>query len=88
MSNLTTGQYLRKYRMAHGFTQRALAEKLGVKAAHLSEIENGHRRVSVSRGVRWASILGLPEMDLVSSALQEELDVVGIEMTVGVKDGR
>ena len=84
----TTGGLLKGFRLSAGLTQKELAFKLRVKAAHLSEVESGLRRVSVGRAVRWAQLLERPEREFVRSALQEELDAVGVRMTVEVKDGR
>lgn len=39
---------LREYRAAHGLTQSDLAERVGVKKATISRIENGERTPSMS----------------------------------------
>jgi transcriptional regulator with XRE-family HTH domain len=40
------GQEIRKRRLAAGLSLRSLAERLGVSASHLSDIEHEHRRPS------------------------------------------
>ena len=42
------GQTMRKYRMRHGMNQKSLGRLLGVKANHISLLENGRRDPSPS----------------------------------------
>lgn len=53
------GPWLRQARAARGFSQQALADHLGVSAAHLSRVESGEKRLSEQAIERAASLLGL-----------------------------
>jgi transcriptional regulator with XRE-family HTH domain len=52
------GKRLTELREARGFTQRQLAEKAGLSAAFLSEVENGKRNLSSGKLLRLADELG------------------------------
>lgn len=52
------GQNIRKHRKERGWTQEQLAFEAGVKRAYLSEVENGHRNVSLDVVEKLASALG------------------------------
>lgn len=41
------GQRLRDFRTSKGMTQKYLADKVGCTSAYLSNIENGHTKVSI-----------------------------------------
>jgi|SRR5579862_278848 transcriptional regulator with XRE-family HTH domain len=60
----TLGQVLKQRRRALGFTQRELADVLGVKAGHITHLENGRRRPSLSLLGRLAEVLGLDKEPL------------------------
>ena len=60
----TLGQVLKERRRALGFTQRELADRLGVKAGHITHLENGRRRPSLSLLGRLADVLGLEKEPL------------------------
>jgi len=53
------GATLRQYRQQHGLSQRALAASTGLSATYITEIEQGHRNVSVLNLVRIADAVGL-----------------------------
>lgn len=59
MKKKTLGQVLKRQRESLGLTQRELASKLGVKAAHIAYLEGGRRRPSLSLLGRLAEVLGL-----------------------------
>lgn len=48
-----------KYRMDHGLTQEQLAERVGTSATHISRIESGRHKTSLSTLLRIAHALGL-----------------------------
>lgn len=45
-SRMSPGKYLRHLREAHGLTQNAVGEEVGVAANYVSDWENGHREIS------------------------------------------
>ncbi|MBQ9832271.1 MAG: helix-turn-helix transcriptional regulator [Clostridia bacterium] len=51
------GQRIRKFRKAQGLSQETLAEKAGVSTTHMSHIETGNTKLSLSVFVTIASIL-------------------------------
>jgi transcriptional regulator with XRE-family HTH domain len=58
------GQLLKGRRQALALSQRALAEKLGVKAAHVAYLEAGRRNPSLPLLKRLANTLGLDSQQL------------------------
>lgn len=42
------GQRIRKYRKAHGFSQEELAERVNISTPHMSHIETGNTKLSLS----------------------------------------
>ena len=60
----TLGSVIKNQRKALGLTQRRLAERLGVKAAHVAYLELNQRRPSISLLGRIADVLGLERQPL------------------------
>ena len=58
------GEVLQKRRHALGMTQRELADRLGVKGAHVAYLEGGQRRPSLGLLGRIAEVLGLDREQL------------------------
>lgn len=56
---LELGAYMRQLREAKGLTQRQLAAQVGVTDNHISDIENGVRKMSPERYVQFAKVLGV-----------------------------
>lgn len=63
---------LKRYREEKGFTQRQLAERAGVSASYINEIENGHKRPSLRVLNRIAAELGVPAGVLVGRLAEGE----------------
>ncbi|MBN1850809.1 MAG: helix-turn-helix transcriptional regulator [Deltaproteobacteria bacterium] len=58
---MTPGKYLRIYRENKGLTQLQLGEALGgVPRQHISNMENGHRTISVKMARKLSTFLGAP----------------------------
>lgn len=53
------GRRVREVRHERGWTQEQLAFEAGVKRAYLSEVENGHRNVSLDVVEKLAQALGV-----------------------------
>lgn len=51
------GRNIRKYRKMRGYSQTELADKLHVTAAHITQIENGHKALSIVRVRQVADVL-------------------------------
>jgi len=51
------GQRIRKFRKANSFSQEQLAEKVGISTTHLSHIETGNTKLSLSVFVSIAEAL-------------------------------
>ena len=54
------GEILKQYRHDQGFTQNAIANKVGISIAFYSMIENNRRRPSAAVARRIAEVLGFP----------------------------
>lgn len=48
MNYFSIGQRIRKYRKAINLTQEQLAEKIGISVVHMSHIETGNTKMSLS----------------------------------------
>lgn len=59
MNEETFGKILKQARQALGLSQKALAQKLGVRASHIGYLEQGRRRPSLSLLNALADALGL-----------------------------
>ena len=52
------GRNLRRYRLAAGLSQEAVAERMGVDRAHVSSMERGHQNVTLLTIWQAAQALG------------------------------
>ena len=58
---LTPGKYLRIYRENKGLTQVQVGEALGgIPRQHISNMENGHRAISLNMAGKLSALLGAP----------------------------
>jgi transcriptional regulator with XRE-family HTH domain len=69
--NREFGRVLKQQRIALRLTQRAVAERVGVKPSHIAYLENGSRRPSLELLTRIAKTLGLDEKRLFKLAHPE-----------------
>ena len=67
MNYYKIGQKIRKYRKARGLSQEALAEKVGISVTHMSHIETGNTKLSLSVFVDIARALDVQTDDLISN---------------------
>jgi len=76
-SKSTLGDVLQKRRHALGMTQRELADRLGVKGAHVAYLEGGRRRPSLGLLGRIGEVLGLDRERLFALAHPEVSSIFG-----------
>ena len=62
------GRTVRKYRLAAGLSQEALADKAGLHRTYVSLLERGLRNPSVDTLRQVAAALGVPTSQLVAEA--------------------
>lgn len=55
---------LKVFRIKHGLTQQAIAEKIGVCRSIYSEVERGSRKCSVSFLCKLQSAFNIPDADI------------------------
>ena len=77
MDLITNGNLLRKLRKDKGFTQKELAEKLGVVAKTVSKWETGHGFPDVSTLSALADILDVNERSLLCGSLTQNKQNTG-----------
>jgi transcriptional regulator with XRE-family HTH domain len=82
---LTLGKYINAIRVGDEETLDTFAKKLRISKAHLCDVEKDRRVVSVERAAKWAKRLGYPVSQLVTLALQAELDAAGLKLRVNVE---
>jgi antitoxin HigA-1 len=83
---LTFGAMVRAIRETDDLTQEDVASKVGVSKQHVSDVENGRKKVSIERAARWAKTLGYPPAFFVQMVAQEEIDAVGVKLRVVSED--
>ena len=66
--SLAFGAIVRKYRMASGLSQEALAERADIHHTHVGLIERGQRNASLDVAYRVSRALGLPLSALIAEA--------------------
>jgi transcriptional regulator with XRE-family HTH domain len=81
---LTFGGMLANERECEGWSQAALARRLGVTPQHLCDVEKGRKAVSPERAAAWARELGYSEAQFVELALQAQVDAAGLKLAVHV----
>lgn len=59
MNYYEIGQRIRKYRKAYNLSQEQLAEKVGISPTHMSHIETGNTKLSLSVLVSIAQVLSV-----------------------------
>lgn len=79
---LTLGSLLSTLRTCDEISQAALAQRLGVSKSHLCDIEKGRKSVSPERAARFARELGYSEEQFVRLALQQMMQVAGLQFRV------
>lgn len=70
---LTFGRMIESIRTADEISQTELARRMGISRAHLCDIENGRRTVSIERAAMFARELGYSVHQFVATTLQEQL---------------
>ena len=64
MDYYAIGQRIRKIRKAHKLSQEVLAEQIGISVTHMSHIETGNTKLSLSVLVALATVLEVRTDDL------------------------
>lgn len=80
------GATLANSRILKRYSLVALAERLEISKQYLCDIEYSRRLVSPAQAARFAKILGRPEKEYVRAALQDQLVIAGLALTVSVQD--
>jgi len=67
---LAFGQYVRDLRLARDLTQAQVGKLVGVTNNHISDIENGVRKLSPERYAQFAQVFEIPPRDFALCILQ------------------
>jgi transcriptional regulator with XRE-family HTH domain len=81
-SPMSFGSNLEAIRLGESLSQIALAKKLKISQAHLSQIEKGIKLVSPERAANFAKILGYSAITFVEFALHDQLRKANIKMKI------
>ena len=60
------GRNLRRYRVAHGYSQEAFADYLGVHRTYFGGVERGERNLTLRTLERIADLIGLDPRELLN----------------------
>ncbi|HLB58471.1 MAG TPA: helix-turn-helix transcriptional regulator [Bdellovibrionota bacterium] len=82
---LTFGQMISSLRLADEITQVGLARKMKISRAHLCDIENGRRTVSIERAAEFAKVLGYSVNQFVAVALEDQAREAGLKVKIFMK---
>ncbi len=66
------GSNIRRYRLASGISQEAVAERMGIDRAHVSSMERGQQNVTLLTLWHAAEALGVQPADLLSEDQQSD----------------
>lgn len=80
------GQRIRKYRKAYAMSQEQLAEKIGISTTHMSHIETGNTKLSLSVLVALAKVLEVHTDDLLFTSSDTNRSVIEEEFLKEVED--
>jgi len=75
------GQRIRKFRKAYNFSQEQLAEKIGISTTHMSHIETGNTKLSLSVFVKIADALSVQTDELLYDIPQINRTLIKHELT-------
>lgn len=79
------GERLKKARLARGFTQEKLAEKLDLSVAFLSRVERGNAHINLTRLSEICSILGLSEGEILNGSSSNASDYMQRDFSLLLK---
>lgn len=82
---LTLAKFISSWRKSEDMNQKEFAEKIGISAANLCDIEKGRKGVSLFKAADIAKKIGYSPTVLVQLALQEQVESSGLDYTVEVK---
>ncbi len=85
---LTIGENIKKYRKAKGFTQKELAESVGVAAITIQQYERNVREPKMDTVVRIAQALGISVADLYGSCITDFVERSAQERTTEAQKER
>lgn len=71
MNYYEIGQRIRKYRKAYHYSQEELSEKVGISTTHMSHIETGNTKLSLSVLVSLSKVLEVQTDCLLFSSIEE-----------------
>ncbi len=83
---ISFGEMLHSLRISKEQSQVALAGSLGISKQELCNIEKGRKIVSVERAKNFAEALEMPPKVFAKYALQDQLNLAGIEGEVEIND--
>jgi len=75
MNYVKIGEKIRKYRKAKGLSQESLAEKVGISVTHMSHIETGNTKLSLSVCVELSRALEVQVDDILFDFPKEKSKV-------------
>ena len=81
MNYYEIGQRIRKFRKAYNFSQEQLAEKIGISTTHMSHIETGNTKLSLSVFVKIADALSVQTDELLYDIPQINRTLIKHELT-------
>jgi plasmid maintenance system antidote protein VapI len=85
---ITFGMLLRSYMEREEITQTELAKVLGTTLGYVSNIINDRKKVSLSKAIEIAEILGEPERTYLEVAIEDSLRESGVKCSVELKNFR
>ena len=85
LGGMTMGKFLRSWRLCEDMSQKEFARLIGLSAANLCDLEKGRKGISPERAYAIAKRIGYSPSVLVSLALEEQLEKVGLKYKIELK---
>jgi len=82
---LTFSGLIKSIRVADGYTQVEMANKIKISKAHLCDIEKGRRQITPARAAKFAKALGYSVNQFIALALQDQVRNAGFDLIVQVE---
>lgn len=83
--SLTLAGLLEASRLSEEKSLAAFAQKLGISASHLCDIEKGRKAISPARAAEFAEKLDMSKTQFIRLALQDELNRSGLKYKVSIE---
>ena len=84
-SNLSTGEFLRDWRLTGEMSLKEFGRRVDLSPANLCDVEKGRKGVSPQKAEAIALAIGVPPALLVRLSLEDELKAAGLKYKIAIE---